>query len=126
TRHAFAAGDQVTAAELLTQASLERRRLGRIPDSAFWPDKLSDENYDLHPVLRIQAACSLATRLEVEAAKTQIENVRDRYADLDPIVRDDLFAVDSMIAVYGDRPDDAVETSERGLRSCSTKDPYTM
>jgi len=124
--HAFAAGDQATAAELLAQASLERRRLGQININAAWPGKLSKENFDLHPILRIRAACALASRIDVEAARTQANRVRHRFNELDPIVRDDLFAVDAMIAVYGDRPLDAIETSERGLRSCSLSEPYTM
>jgi LuxR family transcriptional regulator, maltose regulon positive regulatory protein len=125
-RHAFAADDQATAAELLAQASLERRRLGQVNANAAWPGKLSNENFDLHPILRIRAACSLASRIDVEAARTQADTVRNHFNELDPIVRDDLYAVDAMIAVYGDQPLDAIETSERGLRSCSVCDPYTM
>jgi len=71
---------------------------------------------DNYPELRIEAACSYAALFELEAARTHINSVKPHYKDLSPKARDDLFAVDAMMAVYADRPDVAVETSVRGLR----------
>ena len=125
-RHAFAAGDQETAAELLAKASIERRRLGRVNASANWSRELPSEAFEQHPILGIQAACSFAARLELAAARTHVDSVRDRYSELDPVIRDDLLAVDAMIATYADRPLDAIEAAERGLQDCEANDPYTL
>lgn len=125
-RHAFAAGETLTAAELLERASLERRRHGRPTPVADWSDRISDEAYDKHPLLRMEAACSFATSFAVEAARIHANSVRKQFSDLEPIVRDDLFAVDALIKVYADQPEGLVEVAERGLRDCAAGDPYTL
>ncbi|QIB64957.1 LuxR C-terminal-related transcriptional regulator [Kineobactrum salinum] len=124
-RHAFAAGDTSTAAELLEQASWERRRHGRATPVAEWSDQLPDEAYDKHPLLRTEAACSFATSFALEAARMHANSIRKQFSDLDPIIREDLFAVDTLIKIYADQPEDLVEVAERGLRDCVVRDPYT-
>jgi len=125
-RHAFAIGDTATAAELLEQASWERRRHGKPTPVAEWSDQLPDEAYDKHPLLRTEAACSFATGFALEAARMHANTVRKQFSDVDPIVRDDLFAVDTLIKIYADQPEDLVEVAERGLRDCMARDSYTM
>ncbi len=125
-RHAFAMNDTTTAAELLERASWERRRHGTPTPVGEWSDQLPDEAYNKHPLLRTEAACSFATSFALEAARTHANTVRKKFSDLEPIVRDDLFAVDAMIKIYADQPEDLVEIAERGLRDCVARDPYTL
>lgn len=126
TRHAFAAGDTDTAADLLKAASKERRRLGRISADTYWSKQLGSEEFDRHPDLHVAAACSFAARFELEAARAHLVNARQYFSDLDPVIRDDLYAVDAMIAVYGDHPELCVEVAERGLKDAENGDPYTL
>lgn len=125
-RHAFAAGDGGVAAQLLERASMERRRVGKPTPVADWSGRLSDQDYDRFPLLRTEAACSFATQFAVEAARMHANSVRKHFSDLPPIVRDDLFAVDALIAIYADQPENLVEIAERGLRANEAHDPYTV
>lgn len=125
-RHAFAADCPLVAADLLEMASRQRRRLGRIGSDAGWSRHLSSEAFESHPQLHVEAACSFATRFELEAARVHLSNARHHYANLEPVIRDDLYAVDAMIAIYSDHPEICVETAERGLRDCEGRDPYTL
>jgi LuxR family maltose regulon positive regulatory protein len=74
----------------------------------------------------MEAACSFATQFSVEAARIHANAVRKHFSDLPPIVRDDLFAVDALIAIYADQPENLVEIAERGLRGNEAHDPYTV
>jgi len=125
-RHAFAAGDTLVAAELLERASWERRRHGKPTPVGDWSDHLSEEAYEKHPLLRTEAACSFAASFAVEAARVHANSARKNFSDLEPLVRDDLFAVDALIKIYADQPEGLVEVSERGLRDCTVRDPYTL
>ncbi|MGY4395516.1 LuxR family maltose regulon positive regulatory protein [Sphingomonas sp. UYAg733] len=125
-RHAFAAADPIAASDLLDAASRERRRLGRASADPEWSRRLPDEGFDRNPSLHVDAACSLASRFELEAARSHLATARRHFQDLEPAVRDDLYAVDGMIALYGDRPEQCLETAERGLRECHDASPYTL
>lgn len=125
-RHAFAADCPLVAADLLETASRQRRRLGRMTNDASWSSHLSSEAFESHPQLHVEAACSFATRFELEAARAHLGNARQHFSSLEPVIRDDLFAVDAMIAIYSDRPEICVETADRGLRDCEGGDPYTL
>lgn len=125
-RHAFAADCPLVAADLLETASRQRRRLGRISSEASWSSRLSSKAFESHPRLHVEAACSFATRFELEAARAHLSNARQHFSSLEPVIRDDLYAVDAMIAIYGDRPEICVETADRGLRDCEGRDPYTL
>jgi|GEM_PF-2686674 len=125
-RHAFAAGDTRTAADLLEKASRERRRLGRASTDPGWTSELEGHDFKKHPNLHVEAACSFAARFEVEAARTHASNARLDFENLEPVIRDDLYAVDAMMAIYGDHPETCVDVAERGIRDCKGSDPYTL
>lgn len=125
-RGAFASNDAALAAELLARASAERKRIGRFRNFASWTAQLRDDLLDQYPTLRIEAACAHAALFEHEAARLYADPVRLRFDSLSPVARDDLHAVDAIIAIYADRPDAALEAGLRGLRECSASDPYTM
>lgn len=125
-RHAFAANCPLVAADLLLTASRQRRRLGRIGSDASWSSHLSSEAFESHPQLHVEAACSFAARFELEAARAHLSDARQHFTSLEPVIRDDLYAVDAMIAIYGDRPEICVEIADRGLRDCEGRDPYTL
>ncbi|QNA85446.1 hypothetical protein G4G27_16675 [Sphingomonas sp. So64.6b] len=125
-RHAFAAGETLAAANLLEAAGRERRRQGHASGSPEWSRHLSSEGFAAHPRLHVDAACSLAARFDLEAARAHLATARQRFNDLEPVVRDDLLAVDAMIALYADRPEICLEAAERGLRECENGDPYTL
>ena len=126
TRHAFAAGNNQVAAELLQRASLERRRVGKPTMVSNWSQHLSDEAFERYPLLHTEAACSFATGFAMEAARMHANSAHKRFADLEPLVRDDLLAVDALIALYDDQPEHLIEISDRGLRDVEMKDPYTV
>jgi LuxR family maltose regulon positive regulatory protein len=125
-RSAFASNDAAFAGELLARASATRKRIGRFRQFASWATQLPSEVLDRYPTLRIEAACTHAALFEHEAARLYAEPVRLRFDDLPLIARDDLHAVDAVIAIYADRPESALETGLRGLRECQGHDPYTM
>ncbi|MGH8189025.1 MAG: hypothetical protein ACREUC_20880, partial [Steroidobacteraceae bacterium] len=125
-RSAFASNDAAFAGELLARASAERRRVGRFRTFAAWTAQLPGDVLDRYPSLRIEAACTHAALFEHEAARLYADPVRLRYHDLSPAARDDLHAVDAIIALYADRPDAALEAGLRGLRECTGNDPYTL
>jgi LuxR family transcriptional regulator, maltose regulon positive regulatory protein len=125
-RSAFASNDAAFAGELLARASAARKRIGRFRQFAAWATQLPNEVLDRYPTLRIEAACTHAALFEHEAARLYAEPVRLRFDDLPLIARDDLHAVDAVIAIYADRPESALETGLRGLRECQGHDPYTM
>lgn len=125
-RSAFASNDPAFAAELLARASAERRRVGRFRTFASWTSRLPEELFDRYPTLRIEAACAHAALFEQEAARLYAAPVRLRYDELSPIARDDLHAVDAVIAIYADRPEASLDAGLRGLRACTGFDPYTL
>lgn len=125
-RFAFSAGDSALAAELLIRASNTRRRVGRSHGGGQWAAQLPTKLLDESPLLRMQAACAHAMLFEHEAARALTAPVRLQFNDLSPIARDDLHAVDAIIAVYSDRPDATLEAAQRGLRDCSHTDAYTV
>lgn len=125
-RSAFASNDPAFAAELLARASAERRRVGRFRAFAGWTSRLPEELFERYPTLRIEAACAHAALFEHEAARLYAEPARLAYDDLSPLARDDLHAVDAIIAIYADRPDAALDAGLKGLRACTGFDPYTM
>ncbi|MDP1738046.1 MAG: LuxR C-terminal-related transcriptional regulator [Caulobacter sp.] len=125
-RSAFASNDAAFAAELLARASAERRRVGRFRTFASWTSRLPEELFDRYPTLRIEAACAHAALFEQEAARLYAAPVRLRYDELSPIARDDLHAVDAVIALYADRPEASLDAGLRGLRACTGFDPYTL
>lgn len=124
-RSAFASNDPAFAAELLARASAERRRVGRFRTFAGWTSQLPEELFDRYPALRIEAACAHAALFEHEAARLYAEPARLVYDELSPVARDDLHAVDAIIAIYADRPDAALDAGLKGLRACTGFDPYT-
>lgn len=125
-RSAFASNDAAFAGELLARASAARKRIGRFRQFASWATQLPNEVLDRYPTLRIEAACTHAALFEHEAARLYAEPARLRFDDLPLVARDDLHAVDAVIAIYADRPESALETGLRGLRECQGHDPYTM
>src|SRR5262249_9260342 len=125
-RSAFSSNDAAIAGELLARASAERKRIGRFRTLALWTSQLPSEVLDRYPTLRIEAACAHAALFEHEAARLYADPVRLRFDDLSAIARDDLYAVDAIIALYADRPDVALEAGLRGMRECKGNDPYTM
>lgn len=125
-RSAFASDDAAFAGELLARASAARKRIGRFRKFASWATQLPSEVLDRYPTLRIEAACTHAALFEHEAARLYADGVRLRFDDLPLIARDDLHAVDAVIAIYADRPETALETGLRGLRECQGHDPYTI
>jgi LuxR family maltose regulon positive regulatory protein len=125
-RSAFASNDASFAGELLARASAARKRIGRFRKFASWAMQLPSEVLDRYPTLRIEAACTHAALFEHEAARLYADPVRLRFDDLPLTARDDLHAVDAVIAIYADRPEAALETGLRGLRECQGHDPYTM
>jgi LuxR family maltose regulon positive regulatory protein len=125
-RSAFASDDASFAGELLARASAARKRIGRFRTFATWAAQLPSEVLDRYPTLRIEAACAHAALFEHEAARVYADPARLRFGDLPVVARDDLHAVDAIIAIYADRPEAALETGLRGLRECQGHDPYTF
>lgn len=125
-RSAFASDDATFAGELLARASAARKRIGRFRKFATWAAQLPSEVLDRYPTLRIEAACTHAALFEHEAARVYADPARLRFHDLPVLARDDLHAVDAIIAIYADRPEAALETGLRGLRECQGHDPYTF
>ncbi len=125
-RSAFASNDPAFAAELLARASAERRRVGRFRAFAGWTSQLPEELFERYPTLRIEAACAHAALFETEAARLYAEPARLIYDELSPTARDDLHAVDAIIAIYADKPEAALDAGLKGLRACAGFDPYTM
>lgn len=125
-RSAFASNDAAFAGELLARASAERRRIGRFRTFVGWSSQLPEDVFDRYPSLRLEAACTHAALFEHEAARLLVDPVRLRYDDLSPIARDDLHAVDAIIAIYADRPEIALDAGLRGLHACAGVDPYTV
>jgi len=125
-RSAFASDDATFAGELLARASAARKRIGRFRKFATWAAQLPSEVLDRYPTLRIEAACTHAALFEHEAARVYADPARLRFHDLPIVARDDLHAVDAIIAIYADRPEAALETGLRGLRECQGHDPYTF
>ena len=125
-RSAFASDDATFAGELLARASAARKRIGRFRKFATWAAQLPSEVLDRYPTLRIEAACTHAALFEHEAARVYADPARLRFHDLPIVARDDLHAVDAIIAIYADRPEAALETGLRGLRECQGRDPYTF
>lgn len=125
-RHAYAVGDVDLTCDLLLRAGNERRRRGHFRAAKEWVDVIQERILDRAPPLEVEVACSYAALFDFEAARIHVNSAKARYADLDARARDDLLAVDAMIATYEDRPEQMLVTGQRGLRDCQVRDPYTL